>query len=206
MIVHHQFQCGRHIYEMPGRPQIGSAWFWIARRMIVRDQQAARVEIERPANRSAQRQAGRAAMPTGVEILRNEQSIGAEIEHQDAFFPVGAKAAGQIMTQPGIARFRRLPEQFLSRGQNGDIARDGYRCNQQIRLFAFAQYGFGKCDGRCRMNAPQRAERPDQAASEVFRPLFGERTEDPRQDRKLPRFFRRRMCAVSPHAIAIVCA
>lgn len=110
------------------------------------------------------------------------------------------------MAQAGIARLGRFAEQFLSRGEHGDIARHGNRRCQQVCVIALAQYRFRKRRRRGRMDAAQRSEGTDQAASEAFRLLFCVGTKDVRQDRQLPRFFTRRMCAVSPHAIAIVCA
>lgn len=117
MIVQHEIERADHFDEMAGRTNVGRAGLWIAGRVVVRDHQTTRVEIERPPHGATQRQGCGTAMPPFVKILRDEQTLGSEIEHHHAFLAADAEAAHEVLAKSRTIRLGRLADQCLARSQ-----------------------------------------------------------------------------------------
>lgn len=150
--------------------------------MVVRDNDAPRVEIERAPYRAAQGNAYLRPLSPDIKIFGNVEPLSREEEEHHAFLPAAAEAAHEVLAEGERVRIGGLSQQDLAGGGFRQTARahDG-RGNLAARTRTGAGRIAQRFDGG-RVDRPQRTETRDQAPRDILRMTGGVWLDERRQD------------------------
>lgn len=144
MIVQTNLQGLDHFTETSGGGDVRGAGLGYAGRMVVRDDEAPRIEIESTAHSATQRNADFRPRAADVEVFGNVECIASEEEDHHAFLAAATQPADEVLAEGECARIGGLTQQHFpccgfGQAPGGD---DGRR----HRRPSLAQFGprFGK--------------------------------------------------------------
>jgi hypothetical protein len=150
--------------------------------MVVRDNDAPRVEIERAPYRASQGNAYLRPLSPDVEIFGDVEPLSREEEEHHAFLPAAAEPAHEVLTEGERVRIGGLSQQDLAGGGFRQTARAHYgRGNLAARTRPRAGRIAQRFD-RGRIDRPQRTEARDQAPRDIVRIPGGIWLDKRRQD------------------------
>jgi len=91
--------------------------------MVVRQQDAARIEIERSPHCPAKRYHASSTSGTDIQILGDEESLFGEVEDQDTLFSSRAEPADKIVVERASGTVDRISDEGLASRQLGEAPR-----------------------------------------------------------------------------------